>query len=138
MDAATHAIMSSHQIMRKRSASDEALLGNLKVQFGDVQDIKCVITRWIRPAMGRVKLNSDGRSKGNPGRSGGGSLLRTDSVHFYGHTTNMVAETRALLQGVETCVDEGFLNMDVQVDSLILAKIVQISRTYRENIMAAR
>lgn len=33
-----------------------------------------MITRWIKPVIGRVKLNSDEYSKG--GHAGGGCLLR--------------------------------------------------------------
>lgn len=82
--------------------------------------------------MSRVKLNSDGYSKGNPGRSGGGRLLRSDSgmliwaqADFCGYTSNMVAETKALLQGIRSCVLQGYWNVDIEVDSLVLVGIVQ-------------
>lgn len=38
----------------------------------------------------------------------------------------MVADIKALLQGVQTCVDRGFLNVDIEVDSLILTDVVQL------------
>ena len=78
------------------------------------------------------------------------------------NVSNMFAEAKALLQGVQVCIDGGFLNVDLEVDSLILSQIVQkkveppwcimyeirmlfdllccnfsISHTYRENNMAA-
>ena len=34
------------------------------------------ITRWIEPLFGRVKLNSDGYSEGNPGPGRGDSVIR--------------------------------------------------------------
>lgn len=36
-----------------------------------------IATRWLCPSMGRVKINSDGCSRGNPGASGGGSILKS-------------------------------------------------------------
>lgn len=132
VDGVLQAILNSHQITKKRNLCDDVLLKNLNVQTREAYNIRFMITRWLKPNFGRVKLNSDGCSKGNPGRSGGSSLLRSDSgdliwawADFYGHTT-MVAEIKALLQGVQTCVDRGFLNVDIEVDSLILADVVQL------------
>ena len=91
----------------------------------------CIITRWVWPESNKYKLNADGCSRGNPGDSGGGSLLRDHSGHvlwavsdFYGHNTNMVAEARALLQGLQKCIEEGFFDVEAEIDSLILVKIV--------------
>ena len=35
-----------------------------------------VQVRWIRPPIDWFKLNSDGASIGNPGKAGGGGLIR--------------------------------------------------------------
>lgn len=32
--------------------------------------------KWLKSALGRVKLNIDVHSKGNPGPSGGGAIIR--------------------------------------------------------------
>ena len=87
--------------------------------------------QWKKPIVGRVKLNSDGCSKGNPGQSGGRAILRS---HFgdlicaigdrYGCQTNMVAEARSLHQGLEKCIHTGFHAVDIEVDSLILVQLL--------------
>lgn len=41
------------------------------------------------------------------------------------NVSNMFAEAKALLQGMKVWIDRGFLNVDLEVDSLILAQIVQ-------------
>ena len=63
-----------------------------------------VITKWRFPVGGRVKLNTDGCSKRNPGESGGGCVLRNDKgtfiwaiADYYGAGSNMKAEVLAML-----------------------------------------
>lgn len=70
IDSAIGAILSVHSVVKKRNLKDEYLLRGLKVGITDVQCKSLLITRWFKPVLGRVKLNSDGCSKGNPGRSG--------------------------------------------------------------------
>lgn len=65
--------------MKKRSTAYTKWLHNFQVKVAQVNNNRTIITKWLKPILGRVKLNSDGCSKGNPGRSGGGSLLRSDS-----------------------------------------------------------
>lgn len=61
------------------------------LNVGSAMKQSCIITCWKRPDSNRYKLNADGCSRGNPGFSGGGSLLRDHSGHvlwavadFYG------------------------------------------------------
>lgn len=42
------------------------------------------------------------------------------------HASNTVAETKALILGMQTCIDKRHLNVDIKVDSLILPNIVQL------------
>ncbi|KAM7506402.1 hypothetical protein LguiA_016855 [Lonicera macranthoides] len=135
-----------------------------------MQIARCLVTKWVKPLVERFKLNSDDCSRGNPGLSGGGSLLHSCSgevlwaqADFFGHQFNMVAETRALLQGLDRCYADNVCGLDVEVDSLILLQIlekkipipwgviyearrllfllscmdVQLRHTYRENNVAA-
>ena len=58
---------------------------------------------WIKPSSGWYKLNTDGASIGNPGKVGGGGVIRDchgDWVKGYsrsiGHTTSVLAEWWAL------------------------------------------
>lgn len=41
---------------------------------------------------------------------------------YYGVTTNMIAEVRALLQ---MCINEGILQVDIESDSMILVKVLK-------------
>lgn len=64
---------------------------------------KVSVVKWIRPPSLSLKLNTYGCSKGNPGPSGGGGLLRNDlgmvllafSVDL-GLCSSLEAEARAL------------------------------------------
>lgn len=63
-------------------------------------------TKLLKLKVGYVKVNSDGCSKGNPGHSGSGSILRDANgsliwaqVSYLGVHSNMVANARAMLQG---------------------------------------
>lgn len=84
----------------------------------------CIFIKCEKPDVDRCKLN--------PGPSGGGSLLRNHKGHvllaladFYGQQSNMVAEARALLQGLQCCLEMGFVHVDVEINSLILVKILR-------------
>ena len=90
------------------------------------------LVRWEIKETGRLILNTDGCSKGNPGVGGGGGVLR-DSFGvpviafsaYLGQTTSLRAETWALLIGLQTCKHRGFENISVQSDSLLLVGIIQ-------------
>ncbi|KAM7461730.1 hypothetical protein LguiA_029851 [Lonicera macranthoides] len=126
------AVFSSANIIARRSENDSRLLCNLGVEFLGLIKNRIWVTQWVKPHNGRVKLNADGCSKGNPGHAGGGCLLRNDQgrliwaqADYFGLTSNMVAETRALLMGIRKCVWEGWSNIEVEVDSLILVQVVK-------------
>ncbi|KAF2324840.1 hypothetical protein GH714_017906 [Hevea brasiliensis] len=70
---------------------------------------------WKFPASGWVKLNANGACKGNPGRGGGGGLLRDDGgrwlkdfVLHSGTCNSMLAEISALLFGLQLAWDSGY------------------------------
>ncbi|XP_071900959.1 uncharacterized protein [Coffea arabica] len=85
--------------------------------------IRVEIVRWRAKEMGCLTLNTDGCSKGNPGWSGGGGVLR-DSLGrpimafsaFFGKRLSLHAEALALLTGLQ-CVEKGFTNVEIQSDS---------------------
>lgn len=71
---------------------------------------KATVTKWCCPVRGRFKFNADGCSKGNPGHSEGGSILRNAEgkviwaqADYYGIQINTVAEAKALWQGLNRC-----------------------------------
>lgn len=80
--------------------------GNRKPNVDIKQDRKNVV--WTPPVVGFVKLKFDGASRGNPGQSGAGVVVRNHvgeligekSVHLSIGTTNQV-EVQALLIGLQ-------------------------------------
>jgi ribonuclease HI len=81
-------------------------------------------------------LWSDGAARGNPGPAGAGAILRTpggvvlaELCGFLGHTTNNVAEYRALLMGLEQALALGVRRLEVRADSELLIK--QLRGEYR-------
>ncbi|XP_071925655.1 uncharacterized protein [Coffea arabica] len=90
------------------------------------------LVRWETKESGRLTLNTDGCSKGNPGVGGGGGVLRDSNglpligfSAYFGETTCLHAEARALLIGLQISAHSGYLNLYVQSDSLILIGILQ-------------
>ncbi|XP_071924773.1 uncharacterized protein [Coffea arabica] len=64
------------------------------------------VVRWEQPSQGRCKLNTDGCALGNPETSGGGGVLRESS-------------------GMMQCRVRGFSRVHVEMDSQVLALILQ-------------
>jgi ribonuclease HI len=79
---------------------------------------------------------TDGAARGNPGPAGIGVMLKTRAgeviatdARFIGHTTNNVAEYRALLRGFELALEHGVRVLEVRADSELLIK--QLLGKYR-------
>jgi len=82
------------------------------------------------------KLFSDGACRGNPGAGGAGAVITDDRENvvwegkeYLGHCTNNIAEYRALIMGLKGALDNGYKNLEVYLDSELLAK--QINGSYR-------
>lgn len=74
-----------------------------------------------------VKLNSDGSSRGNPGPSGGGGIIKDADGKMlityakgFGDESNNKAEAMALLIWINWCSSNGIKNLEVESDSLFL------------------
>lgn len=81
-------------------------------------------------------LWSDGAARGNPGPAGCGAILKTPEgevlaaeSRYLGHTTNNVAEYKALLLGLERALALGVRRIEVRADSELLIK--QLLGVYR-------
>jgi len=80
-------------------------------------------------------LETDGSSKGNPGRAGAGYILSVDGrvvvqgKRHLGITTNNVAEYAAMIMGLEKARELGVTKIVVITDSLLLAK--QMGGSYK-------
>jgi ribonuclease HI len=85
---------------------------------------------------GNYKLFSDGACRGNPGDGGAGAVIIDDRENviwegkeYLGHCTNNIAEYRALILGLKGALDNSYRNLEVYLDSELLAK--QINGFYR-------
>ncbi|XP_060182379.1 uncharacterized protein LOC132612052 [Lycium barbarum] len=101
------------------------IIENLKPKI----NIKCI--KWIKPDSPLLKLNTDGCSKGNPGSSGGGGILRDEIGHFlmafsayYGQCNNNIAETKTILMGLKWCIDRGYQNINIESDSKLIIGMI--------------
>ena len=82
------------------------------------------------------KLFSDGACRGNPGVGGAGAFIMDarenviwEGKEYLGHCTNNIAEYRALILGLKGALSQGYKNLEVYLDSELLAK--QINGSYR-------
>lgn len=83
-----------------------------------------------------IKLYSDGACRGNPGLGGAGAVITDEDGHilwqgkeFLGHCTNNIAEYKALILGLKGALSENYQNLDVYLDSELLAH--QINGLYK-------
>lgn len=81
-------------------------------------------------------LWTDGAARGNPGPAGIGAILKSPSgevlytaSEFLGHTTNNVAEYKAVLLGLSGALARGLQRIEVRADSELLIK--QLKGEYR-------
>ncbi|MQM17915.1 hypothetical protein Taro_050897 [Colocasia esculenta] len=88
------------------------------------------LVRWIPPICD-FGLNVDGACKDNPGECGGGECLRDSQgnvhmafSHFYGVGTNMIAELRALCDGLRLATSLGYKLSIIHSDSQILVNSI--------------
>ena len=86
------------------------------------------------PALGWVKLNTDGSSLGNPGQAGGGGVIRDHVGHWIrgftrrvGVASSLAAELWALRDGLFLIVDMGFLNVIIEIDALMVVSFLASS-----------
>ncbi|KAL0395545.1 UNVERIFIED_CONTAM: hypothetical protein Scaly_0002900 [Sesamum calycinum] len=89
--------------------------------YGDVRisastDLTALLGDMELPAVGWIKLNLDGASKGKPGEAGAGGLLcdHIDIVlaafyEFPGFKTNLYAKLMAVFRGSEISIELGTL-----------------------------
>ncbi|XXG44641.1 hypothetical protein AAC387_Pa01g4385 [Persea americana] len=87
-------------------------------------------------------LEFDGASKGNPGKSGAGAILRSEDGSVVwrlregiGIATNNVAEYRALILGLKYALKKGFKRIRAQGDSnLVCMQVQNLWQTRNKNM----
>lgn len=84
------------------------------------------------PSEGWVKVNTDGASRGNPGRSSIGVCVRNqegDVIYALGkeinEVTNTETEALAFLEALRICNEHNYNNVWLQTDSMSIKKFVE-------------
>ncbi|XP_073037131.1 uncharacterized protein [Primulina eburnea] len=93
---------------------------------------RTAIVRWLRPPSGCFKLNVDGSSRGNPGDSSAGGVVRDHSgrvllsfSEFIGAGSTIRAELWAVWRGLILCSDLSLFPLWIEVDSQISIQILR-------------
>nr|ANJ02814.1 reverse transcriptase with zinc-finger domain [Solanum demissum] len=81
----------------------------------------CNCNKSYKPETGRIKINTDGASKGNPGLSSYGFCLRNDRGDLLyaeagqiGENTNMIVETIVAQKAVHCCLSRDIHNARIE------------------------
>ncbi|XP_055835234.1 uncharacterized protein LOC129903715 [Solanum dulcamara] len=93
--------------------------------------LKVTQVKWKFPPLGWCACNTDGASRGNPGRSAYGFCVRNAQENLIyaqadkiGDATNIEAEMVALLEALKYCKNQGLNNIIFQTDSQTIQKIL--------------
>jgi hypothetical protein len=88
---------------------------NQSINTKDQQTYTDQPNHLVPPSAHFIKINFDGASKGNPGTTGYGAVIRDSKgeilgliAGFLGETTNNVAELTGLLRGLQAAMDKGY------------------------------
>ncbi|XP_059315813.1 uncharacterized protein LOC132066527 [Lycium ferocissimum] len=81
---------------------------------------------------GWFKCNTDGASRGNPGLSSVAFYIRDEfgnliyaGARRLADTTNIIAESVAILDGIEFCIKNDLMNVMIESDYLSVVNIIQ-------------
>ncbi|KAK9991108.1 hypothetical protein SO802_026093 [Lithocarpus litseifolius] len=102
-------------------------VGKRKLQ----RSVVIMSVKWNKPLDGWFKLNTDGASIGNPGKAGGGGLIRDSSGNWVkgfsrsiGIGTSILAEFWALRDGLSLAVHLGIQNLEVELDARVVVDLI--------------
>ncbi|KAL0292126.1 UNVERIFIED_CONTAM: hypothetical protein Sradi_7002000 [Sesamum radiatum] len=97
----------------------------LKTQMHKIKE-KIIVVKWRKPDPPKVKLNTDGASKGSSGLAGAGGIIRDYRGYtivafqeFLGTATNTLAEVQAVASGLEIAHKMGLNDIWVEMDSAV-------------------
>ncbi|XP_060195488.1 uncharacterized protein LOC132624780 [Lycium barbarum] len=103
----------------------------LKILENFVPKLQITKVMWTLPAVGIWKCNTDGATRGNPGRSAYAFCVRnSDGDLVYARakemeeTTNTVSEAMALLGAARYCLANHVYSFILETDSLLMKKIM--------------
>lgn len=87
---------------------------------------------WKFPGTGKLKLNTDGSSKGNPGPAGFGGVFREERGHwvigFYGRLedcSSLEAELWGLFKGLEMVKSQNMEALEIESDSATAINLIK-------------
>ena len=90
-----------------------------------------IAVRWEKPPLNWYKLNTDGASCRNPGRAGGGGVIRDSAgnwikgfARYIGYTTSIIAEFWALRDGLKLAIQLGVQNLEVELDAKVIIDLI--------------
>lgn len=91
-----------------------------------------VFIQWKAPLPNCLVLNTDGASKGTPGRAGGGGIIRDCSGTFqrafsanFGICTAFRAELKAVSLGMDMAKEMGINKLEIQMDNEACVQVLQ-------------
>lgn len=116
---------------------DNNILFIFVIQLHKREDIRTVQVLWKQSLMHMIKLNSSGASKGNPGLSGGGGIIRDSHGNvlyafgsLYGVKTNFRAETKAVVEVLKASWRLDFQQVWLELDFVVLVGILLLFYFY--------
>ncbi|KAL6558441.1 hypothetical protein OROMI_018791 [Orobanche minor] len=126
-----HSIKNNFKRTRLFWKGADTIAGMVGIQPAPGAIYKIFPVRWVKPVEGWWKLNSDGASKGNPGISGAGGVIRDHLgspclmfSEFLGERSNNYAELYAIWRGLEFCLQRNFIKVWVECDSTLALRMI--------------
>ncbi|GMQ03745.1 hypothetical protein CsSME_00049425 [Camellia sinensis var. sinensis] len=93
--------------------------------------VREVFIKWNPPTAGCFKLNTDGASKGNPGKASAGGLIWDHLGQWVvgfcrniGTTSNVAAELWGLRDGLKLALERNILNLKIETDAILLKQLL--------------
>ncbi|XP_059285035.1 uncharacterized protein LOC132038376 [Lycium ferocissimum] len=93
--------------------------------------IKCTTVYWKSPARGMIKLNTDGSSISTNGKAGIGGVVSNEQGDFImgfsipvNSSSNNHAKMEAASFGSNWCIQNGFTNIHIELDSLLITEML--------------
>lgn len=90
-----------------------------------------VQVRWEKPQQGWFRLNTDDSALGNPGKAGGGGIIRDDQGNWVagfsrniGFSSSFIAELWALRDGLSLCKSLNLNAVDIQIDAKAIVALL--------------
>ena len=116
---------------------DKICIGQAREYFFRVSKIHevfskiAILVRWTKLLVGWHKLNTDEASCGNPGKVGGGGVIRDchgiwvkGFLRSIGHTASVMAEWWALRDGLTLIIQLGINQLEVELDAKVTVEML--------------